>query len=218
MKIPMISNVGANSGANNHRSQKNIIFPSIKGGMVGGAAVAAAAGNRHQKSATAVAAKEESVAAPEPPKMKWGAPTWYILHTMAEKLRDDYFLQFRDDILDVVFTICTNLPCPECSDHAKNYLNNTVFYKNIRSRAELKEMLYNFHNYVNSRKKYQIFSHDELDKKYALANTKNIIENFMYFYQDRSKSVKLLATELYRARIIAQLKTWFQNNIYYFNE
>lgn len=152
-------------------------------------------------------------------KMIWGEPTWFLLHSMAEKIKTEHFENnsTRQDILNVIYIICTNLPCPECSEHAKNYLTQTVGYTNIRTKDELKNMLFGFHNYVNSRKRYPIFARDELDEKYSRANIKNIIYNFLIHYQEGSKNPNMISNELYRTRIIAQLIEWFKKNITLFS-
>jgi hypothetical protein len=74
-------------------------------------------------------------------------------------------------------------------------------------------MLYIFHNIVNKRKGYPLFSYDQLDEKYSKAITMRIIQNFMIHFSDRSRSLKLLPTDLYRQRLYEQMKIWFNNNI-----
>jgi len=52
----------------------------------------------------------------EPPKkktMKWGEPTWFMFHTLAEKIKPEYFSIVRVDFLNIINTICANLPWPE---------------------------------------------------------------------------------------------------------
>ena len=152
-------------------------------------------------------------------KMVWGEPTWFLLHSLAEKIKPEHFANntTRQDVLNVIYTICTNLPCPECSEHAKKYLTQTVGYTAIRTKDELKNMLFAFHNYVNQRKRYPIFSRDELDEKYARANIKKIIYNFLIHYQEGSKNPNMISNELFRARIISQLMDWFKSNLNLFD-
>jgi hypothetical protein len=153
----------------------------------------------------------------EKPKMTWGEPTWFLLHTLAEKVKPEFFPQIRESLLNVIFSICSCLPCPECAEHAKKYIMTTGKLRQIRTQEELKMMLFEFHNYVNFRKKYPIFSVDELREKYARANTQNIIRNFVVHFQEKSNNPNLLSAELYRNRVLVQLTEWFQTNISYFN-
>lgn len=145
----------------------------------------------------------------------WGAATWILLHAMAEKVCGGDAVQFarrREDILNVVFMICTNLPCPDCSEHAKKYLLNAQYMRTVATREDLRELLYRFHNAVNARKNKPIYSHDELLQRYATANWPNVVQNFFQHFSDKSKNTRYLATEMFRDRLILKLRTWFTEN------
>lgn len=161
-----------------------------------------------------------AAAAPPPeekPKMTWGEPTWFLLHTLAEKVKPEFFPQIRESLLNLIYSVCSCLPCPECAEHAKKYLMTTGRIRQIRTQEELKMMLFDFHNYVNMRKKYAAFSVEELREKYARANTTNIIRNFIAHFQEKSNNPNLLSAELYRHRVLTQMTEWFQDNIHFFN-
>lgn len=150
---------------------------------------------------------------PDPPKkVKWGEPTWFLLHTLSVKVKESEFKNIRVDLLNRIYAICINLPCPDCANHAKIYLDN-INFNSIQTKEDLKLLLYKFHNDVNRRKGYPFFSYDKLDEKYSLAITNNIIRNFMVHFSDRTRSLKLLATDLHRSQLCISLKTWFNDNI-----
>ena len=148
-------------------------------------------------------------------KMLWGEPTWLLLHTLAEKVRDDKFSEIRKGLLDIIYTIATNLPCPNCSVHAKAHLDG-VNFDTIQTKEQLKYMLFDFHNFVNKRKHFSVFEYNNLSEKYSKAITKNIIQNFMTNYERKSKSIRLIADDLHRQRLIVVMKEWFNANISYF--
>jgi hypothetical protein len=150
------------------------------------------------------------------PKVKWGEPTWFLLHTLSVKIKDSDFLRIRQELLDSIYSICTNLPCPTCSDHAKKYLDG-INFNAIQTKDDLKKMLHSFHNSVNQRKGYPFFPYEELDTKYSLAITNNIIINFMKYYSDRSHNIKLVAGDLMRFQLCEILKKWFNANIHAFH-
>ncbi len=154
---------------------------------------------------------------PEPihKKLKWGEPTWFLFHTLAEKIKDEHFVQMRDDILNKITTICMNLPCPDCASHAAKYING-INFNTIQTKQDLKMMLFRFHNAVNVRKNMAIYPLDQLDEKYSRANTVKIIENFMFYFQDKHFSVRMIANDFHRARLVNILKDWFRVNIKYF--
>lgn len=150
-----------------------------------------------------------------PKKVKWGEPIWYLFHTLSVKVKDSEFTRIRSELLNHIYTICCNLPCPDCANHAKMYLDN-INFNAIQTKDDLKIMLYDFHNSVNKRKGYPFFPYEEVDKKYALAITNNIIVTAIAHFSDRNRSIKLLATDLHRSRICVMLKEWFNTNIHCF--
>jgi hypothetical protein len=155
---------------------------------------------------------------PNPNKkpMKWGEPTWFLFHTLAEKIKPEYFTEIRKELLNIIYTICSNLPCPNCAKHAVEYLN-AINFNTIATKEALKMMLYKFHNEVNRRKNIAEFPINQLVPKYSAANTVNIIHNFMPYFEDRTGSIKLIADNLHRSRVALQLKAWFNKNIDYFD-
>lgn len=152
----------------------------------------------------------------EPKKMKWGQPIWFLLHTLAYKIKDEYFQKLRVELLDLIYSICSNLPCPMCAGHATEYLNS-INYRIINTKQDLINMLYKFHNEVNKKKGFAIFPYEELETKYSGAVTKNIVFNFIIHYQDKHKSIHMIANDMFRARHVIILKEWFNNNFKYFN-
>lgn len=150
------------------------------------------------------------------PKMLWGKPTWYLLHMMAEKIQETRFQEIRQEFLNIIFLICSNLPCPTCAVHAKQYLER-VKYQWIYTKEQLKQMLFRFHNEVNSRKGYVAFTNQDLDNLYSKSNPPVIIQNFVVEFNRKNKSVRLLSDDMNRQRIIDTLKVWFNKNIIYFN-
>jgi len=150
------------------------------------------------------------------PKMIWGPSIWYLFHTLAEKIKPESFPYIHKELLNNIYSISTHLPCPVCSEHAKEYLNG-INFNTITNKEELKNMLFTFHNLVNQRKGYPQFTIQELNEKYSNANTVNIIQNFMIHFKDKHRSPKLMADDLQRSRIAIVLQDWFRKNIGAFN-
>lgn len=151
-----------------------------------------------------------------PKKMKWGEPTWYFLHCLAEKIQDDAFPSIRIEILNVIYTVCANLPCPDCANHASEYLKS-INYKMIQTKEQLKNVLFNFHNSVNNKKNLPIFPRDQLEAKYRNMEFVPVIYTFMTHFQDKHKSIRMIANDFYRSRISEQMKIWLNANIRLFN-
>jgi len=152
----------------------------------------------------------------EKKKMKWGEPIWFLFHTLAEKVKEESFQTIRLDLLNTISIICNNLPCPDCANHASEYIRK-INFSSIKTKQDLKLMLFQFHNVVNQKKNFLLFSIDNLDSKYSKANTVNIIKNFMLNFQEKNHSIRMIADDMHRSRVADQLKTWFNNNIQYFD-
>lgn len=152
-----------------------------------------------------------------PKKMKWGEPTWFILHCLAEKVKEDIFPSIRLELLNVIFTICSNLPCPDCANHASEYLKS-INYKMIQTKDQLKNILFSFHNMVNAKKNMPIFPREKLENKYRNMILIPTIYTFMEHFQDKHKSIRMIANDFYRARIAEQMKVWFNTNIQSFDK
>jgi hypothetical protein len=158
------------------------------------------------------------IAAPSIRKsMKWGEPVWFFLHTIAHKVKDESFVTVRADLLKHIYTICTNLPCPDCSLHAKNYLMG-INFNNIRNKMDLKNMLFDFHNSVNRRKGFVDFSREQLDIKYEQANFIAISNYFIKVFLDKHASPRMIADDIYRARLTYVIRDWLISNMTHFDK
>jgi len=149
--------------------------------------------------------------------MKWGPPTWLFLHTLAEKVKDAHFSKLRNDLLKNVFNICTNLPCPECSMHAKIYLNN-INFNAIQTKSQFKKMLWEFHNSVNRRKGYKVFNEVDLEKTYKEQVVTSTFYNFLVKFKDRGANNRFISEDMYRKEIAKNLVSWFNINKEHFDE
>jgi hypothetical protein len=155
----------------------------------------------------------------EPPKLKkmrWGEPIWFLFHTLAQKIKEENFAAIKDELFNNIVMICGNLPCPTCANHATDYMKK-IQPSAIRTKQDLKMMLFAFHNEVNVRKGFSLFPLDQLEDKYSKANTLNIIQYFINAFEDKHKSIHMIANDMHRARITKKLKEWFQANLQYFD-
>lgn len=149
---------------------------------------------------------------PTKPTMKWGAPTWTFLHTLAALIKESSFQKVRVEVFNIIVKICTNLPCPICSNHAREYFNK-LNVNAIKSKQDLIYMLYTFHNEVNARKKYTPFPLSGLDK-YQTGNYKAIVNNFMIHYQEKTRNIHLIADEMNRQLNVKAVKSWIIENLH----
>jgi len=147
-------------------------------------------------------------------RMTWGAPTWTLFHMIPEKVTHTNFIKYKDSVIRVIVTICNNLPCPSCSQHASEYMKK-VNFSSIRTSEDLKKMLFNFHNLVNQRKGYAQYSYDDMIKYVDLDST-TVINEFMYHFQKKIYAPNLMAQQIYRQKQVEVVKAWFRENLHIF--
>ena len=142
--------------------------------------------------------------------MYWGASTWLFMHTLAAKLKESSFNIIGPQLIRILIQICNNLPCPECSQHAKLFWSK-VNINNLKNKSDLINLLFVFHNVVNKKKNYNSFNYENL--KYY--ETKNVIETYNIFYKNFNTrgNMSLINESFHRNMMIASLKTWMMKNI-----
>jgi FAD-linked sulfhydryl oxidase len=109
-------------------------------------------------------------------KKRWSIPTWYLLHGIAEKIKEDYYIKNKDDIINILNDICYNLPCPYCRTNAIKYLKSKNFAL-LKTKQDFKLFIFNFHNNVNKKLNKKIFDKNIL-KKYKTINLLNVWKLF----------------------------------------
>ncbi len=98
----------------------------------------------------------------------WGTFTWILLHWISQQIKEEFFIEEKDNLIYLVKGICGNLPCPNCREHALLYLK-TVPISYVKTKDDLINYIYHFHNSVNVRgkKQYEPFS---IMEKYKRVN------------------------------------------------
>lgn len=144
----------------------------------------------------------------------WGPPTWIFMHTLAEKVKDTSFPLISQQLIKVMIQICNNLPCPECTVHAKAFWSN-VSINNVRTKQDLINLLYVFHNMVNKRKKMPAFKHEDLQ------NYKNmkLVQVYNTFTQkfNTNGNMNLINESFHRNLMLTSLRRWLMVNISHFD-
>jgi hypothetical protein len=146
---------------------------------------------------------------------KWGPPVWTLLHTLAEKITDIGYSRIGIQLFNHIYRICNSLPCPDCADHATKFLAK-VNVGALKTKSNLKNILYVFHNVVNVRKRKSVFHTSHLDT-YKNKNLINVYNNFVQVYNTRG-NLKLLTESFQRDRVLKEFKRWLFSNYFYFVE
>ena len=143
-----------------------------------------------------------------PPEV-WGPAIWTLFHTLAEKINPDAYSQVSPSMFNIIVQICKFLPCPDCSRDASIFLAK-IKLSDYRNKTEFKNMLYLFHNYVNSKKRKPLYNYANMNK-YENINLIYVINNFISKYNTKG-NMKLLTETFQRSFVIKNFINWF--NIY----
>ena len=146
----------------------------------------------------------------------WGPATWTLFHTLAEKIKDEHYAEVLPDMLIMIKRICMNLPCPDCSAHAIQMMSK-VSASHFPTKDNLKAFLFHFHNTVNMRTGKQAVMLEELNAKYARANTFVIVPHFIKVFSHRNTNVRLLINSFHKDMLIKDFIKWMRENSHKFN-
>lgn len=144
-------------------------------------------------------------------KSVWGPAIWYLFHTLSYKLNPLYFNAVKDELIDHFVSICSNLPCPECAEHAKQELKHLDKSK-ITNKKELCMYFIHFHNKVNIRNKKKIFTFDEFMSKYSTSVTRNVVSNFFIVLSKSDHNVKLMTNSFHKTTTLVEFRKWLNMN------
>lgn len=144
----------------------------------------------------------------------WGPSTWIFMHTLTAKIKETSFPVIGSNLILILIQICNNLPCPECSQHAKQFWSK-VKTSNIKSKSDLINLLFVFHNMVNKRKQSLPFKYDNLQ----YYETRNVIETYNTFARNFNTrgNMNLINESFHRNMMISSLRTWLMSNLAHFN-
>ena len=148
----------------------------------------------------------------------WGTHIWNFLHILCEKIDDNYYLNNHENVNNIIYLICTNLPCPDCSEHASNTLKNTSFPINkIKNKDDLTKYIFYFHNEVNKKlNSKQIEFNDYLENfksKYKNANIYVALKNYNSAIQSNKSNENLILHRFSMNRNLKRINSYFSENI-----
>jgi hypothetical protein len=135
------------------------------------------------------------------------------MHTLAEKIKPSSYPIAGKQVINFIILICRNLPCPECSQHAKEFWAK-VKIQNINSKQDLINLLFVFHNTVNKRRRVASFKYENL----SYYKGRGVIETFNIFARNFTTrgNMNLINESFHRNMMLANLRSWLMNNIQHF--
>lgn len=143
----------------------------------------------------------------------WAIPTWIFFHTLAEKINENFLKNNSANVLQIIKSICHNLPCPTCRQHATLYMSR-IDINHIDSKEKIKNMFFVFHNSVNKRLGKQQYGIEGLNR-YKYGRFDIIYIHFINNFSKKYGSVLLggqLSQNSKRRNLKINLNSWFKKN------
>ena len=148
-------------------------------------------------------------------KSVWGPCVWYLFHTLAYKAVPENFAEVKTELIQYIQRICANLPCPECTQHATDFMkSNSRIIALITTKEQLHYFLVDFHNSVNVRKQKPAFTYEQANEKYKLAKTSEVVQYFFQIYGERSNggNLKMFTNGLHKKLLLSDFSAWMVHN------
>ena len=137
-------------------------------------------------------------------KKDWGNISWILMHSLAQKVSENKFLNCKEILIKIIFDICNNLPCPDCREHANKLLKSSNIHK-ISNKKQLISFLCEFHNIVNKKLKKPTKNIEEVEKHYSMAKLNMIVITFFKVYNSVIYNEKMLADSFRRNLFLKKL-------------
>ena len=149
-------------------------------------------------------------------KSIWGPCIWKLLHCFTIKIKDEYFVQEKNNIINTITNICANLPCPLCSTHAMQILKKYNF-KNISTKENLIKIIFILHNEVNKNLKKTLFSYNKLIDTYNKYNFYDVLNEYNRVINQSNYNERMMLYTFHKKKFILDFQSYFLKNIKYYN-
>ena len=67
----------------------------------------------------------------------WGPPCWYLFHSLAAKVKEEEFENIKLSLWSIITSTCSNLPCPECRQHATTIVYSVNKNQVLKNKVSL---------------------------------------------------------------------------------
>ena len=138
----------------------------------------------------------------------WGYMTWSLFHTLIELLPEKCYNELGPKLLNIMKSLCTVLPCPECSEHATEYLRGITF-NHLPTKQHFKIFLHQFHNTVNYKTRKPF--HDEtVLEQYKKGNIRVMYRNVYILFTKNYGNSRMMMYSVRRGRVLKNLNQFIQ--------
>ena len=149
-------------------------------------------------------------------KAVWGPIIWKTLHCLTYKIKDEHFLTQKSKLIDIIIKICSNLPCPVCSNHAQGMIKKYRL-QFIKNKQDLIRILFLMHNEVNKRLKKVEFKFENLTI-YDSLQLRDVLTEYYNTNINMHLGEKMMLYSFHRKKFLTIFKEYVNQNIQYFSD
>lgn len=138
--------------------------------------------------------------------MLWGPSTWLFLHSLAETIHPTHYLLVKGQLWNFMKELCSNLPCPDCSNHAIKYISSIPI---PATKEEFIKAMFVFHNVVNASKQKPLFLPENLSQY----KNKPFVQIFILYKTsllNQPYNPKLMMHKMRCKKYIIRFQTWLR--------
>ena len=145
-------------------------------------------------------------------KSIWGPCIWKTIHTLTVKIKDSHFYSKKNELIQLIFKICTNLPCPLCSSHSINLLKKYKV-KYIMKKEDLIKIMFKIHNEINIKLKKEIYDYEKVIPLYKSYSLKSILNDYYDKNMYSQFSEKMMLYNFHKNEFLKYFKNYVIKNI-----
>uniref|UniRef100_A0A6C0L0S3 thiol oxidase n=1 Tax=viral metagenome TaxID=1070528 RepID=A0A6C0L0S3_9ZZZZ len=149
-------------------------------------------------------------------KAVWGPIVWKTLHCITLKVKDEEFINEREQIIQIITSICSNLPCPQCSSHSMGIIRRYKLSL-VKTKTDLIKFVYMMHNHVNKRLNKKNYTFQDIEH-YNNYNIKTVLSNYYTMNINMKQGEKMMLYSYHRRQFLKLFYNYFNNNISKFNQ
>ena len=124
------------------------------------------------------------------------------------------FAEIKLNLFGTIKNICSFLPCPECSLHAKHFLSKVNIDK-IKTKQDFRSLLYIFHNMVNKKNNKPLYSFSQI-QKYSSVNILHAFNQLVKVYNTNG-NMNLLTDTFHRGLVVKNASAFLKNHVSFFH-
>lgn len=149
-------------------------------------------------------------------KSEWGPMIWDFLHVFTLKIKEKEFIENKKVIIELLFGVCDNLPCPNCASHARGFLNK-IRFSQIKQKEILIKAIWTMHNEVNKKNKTPFFEYDKLNEVYMHKNFEQVAIHYFKSLSKMNYGEKMMLYSFQRQRFVKKFVPIIRDNIKWFS-